>query len=133
MSNEKCDRCGIIGSDRRTLWMACFYAMDELGVPFKEQALYDGIAHETLGPRHFFTLRVCKGCRGDWLQAIRTWFRAPPSDNARYNNDEGTDPKDDLPALLAQAEKLRTDLHALSQRAEVYTTALRDALAERED
>ena len=49
------------GMDLRTLRMACFYAMDELKVPF------------TKGDREF-TLRVCKPCRADWLRAIEDWF-----------------------------------------------------------
>lgn len=37
MSEETCVRCGDVGEDRRTLRMACFYAMDELNVPFTEE------------------------------------------------------------------------------------------------
>ena len=37
---EACQRCGEIGEDRRTLWMACFYAMGELGLPFEERTLF---------------------------------------------------------------------------------------------
>jgi hypothetical protein len=36
---ERCMRCGEEGEDRRTLWMACFYEMKELGIPFMEQFL----------------------------------------------------------------------------------------------
>lgn len=25
-------------------------------------------------PRHFYTMRVCKGCRSSWMWAIRQWF-----------------------------------------------------------
>jgi hypothetical protein len=32
--SERYVRCGEEGEDRRTLRMACFYAMDELNVPF---------------------------------------------------------------------------------------------------
>ena len=39
--SEKCDRCGSVGSDRRTLLMRCFYAMEELGVPFGREVLLD--------------------------------------------------------------------------------------------
>lgn len=37
---EKCVRCGEVGEDRRTLRMACFYAMEELAVPFEKQQLF---------------------------------------------------------------------------------------------
>jgi hypothetical protein len=45
--------------------MACFYDMDELEIPFKE-AKCDG--------RKFFTLRVCKDCRADWMRTIQYWW-----------------------------------------------------------
>lgn len=99
---EKCARCGEEGYDRRTLWMACFYAMQELGVPFEEATLFaanleelepakDATKIEAFGqsftiapgrvrcsgelePRKLFTIRVCKDCRADWLTAIKRWF-----------------------------------------------------------
>lgn len=98
--SEQCQRCGSVGQDRRTLWMACFYRMDELGLPFKELAI-DGQFREKIGEtglggfkttipewgepqgqvqtHPFFTLRVCKRCRAEWMQAIADWFRASPA------------------------------------------------------
>lgn len=95
---EQCQRCGEVGEDRRTLWMACFYAMDELDVPFQQVELNGARLCEQVGTReicigpvptfaeptgapfnpHFFTLRVCKSCRGSWLAAIRDWFHDRP-------------------------------------------------------
>ena len=84
--------------------MACFYAMHEMeDVPFTRVSLRGGTSHEYLGEkrfpndgilaghtypefdehgtkcpdRSFYTLRVCKRCRGDWMQAIRKWFVTP--------------------------------------------------------
>ena len=70
--SEKCQRCGEDGDDRRTLWMACLYQMDELDLPFKEV--------RTVGcdARDFYTLKVCKSCRADWMIAIQTWFNNKP-------------------------------------------------------
>lgn len=69
---ETCQRCKETDEDRRTLWMACFYEMNELGIPFEQI----GLSH--LGSlRHFYTLRVCKTCRADWMQAIQQWFNTP--------------------------------------------------------
>lgn len=105
--DEVCQRCGEAGEDRRTLWMACFYAMNEMKeVPFKEHLRRGGTLHERTGSREwrlsegpgatplrlpeyadngaeardqaFFTLRVCKGCRADWMGAIKEWFTATP-------------------------------------------------------
>jgi hypothetical protein len=78
--------------------MACFYAMEEIGIPFQQVSIHGAVC-EKIGeellptiqtrtsqfcdpgdrePRHnpFFTLRVCKRCRADWLTAIRDWFGA---------------------------------------------------------
>lgn len=102
---EYCDRCKEdLEGDGRTLWMSCFYAMNELNVPFKENMLFsvsdeaqleqvkepgiitlpDGkkitlssgqyTTSHPLRPLGMFTLRVCKECRGEWLGAIETWF-----------------------------------------------------------
>ena len=66
---DKCQRCGDIGEDRRTLWMACFYEMMELGIPFEKTEKDDG---------RFYTLLVCKDCRADWMSAIKEWFYTKP-------------------------------------------------------
>lgn len=99
--SEKCDRCGNEGADRRTLWMRCFYAMEELDVPFSRAAIHGQYCElrdtktESFGgykfnipifaePNgeatnvQFYTLRVCKRCRGEWMVAIRAWFHAVP-------------------------------------------------------
>jgi len=91
---DRCARCGEIGEDRRTLWMACFYAMHELDVPFEET----GIITVESGPKSegditgtqldfpsgkafvthnksFYTLSVCKDCRAEWMTAIEEWFK----------------------------------------------------------
>ena len=106
MSNdEACQRCGRVGTDRRTLWHACFYAMEELPVPFEEVALQGHMLRkvgqkeltawsmpghpmmapvwedvpDTEGARWpFYRLRVCKSCRSDWLTAIAAWFTQKP-------------------------------------------------------
>lgn len=98
--SEKCERCGEVGEDRRTLWMACLYEMMELSVPFKLSAI-KGVYQEHVGTERleslgtdvplfetmpgederqyrFYNLRVCKSCRADWMQAIAHWFRTKP-------------------------------------------------------
>ena len=108
--DEKCERCGEYGEDRRTLWMACFYDMMELGIPLNQQILLDakpedieivreaskielpngskisiGDAEVTckgnLSPRSFYTMRVCKDCRAAWLEIIQRWFKFPQAKN----------------------------------------------------
>ena len=104
---ETCQRCGEKGEDRRTLWMSCFYAMEELGLPFEQRKLmgklYPMVGTEELKflgrddpnfPPHtipkyadepngaferaIYSLRVCKSCRGDWMAAIKFWFNTAP-------------------------------------------------------
>lgn len=99
---DACVRCGDAGPDLRTLKMACFYSMEEMKLPF-ESAIYfdadvkditlvkDGQSIELEGkrvaltagtvrcsgdmhPQKFYTLRVCKDCRADWMSYIKAWF-----------------------------------------------------------
>ena len=101
--SEPCKRCGEVDDDRRTLWMACFYDMTELGLPLEQVAYKDALYAKKIGTRKesmlgmkvaiyetqgdskrveraFYTMRVCKNCRADWLEAIRAWFNAKPTD-----------------------------------------------------
>jgi hypothetical protein len=88
---EKCVRCQEVDEDRRTLWMACCYEMDELEIPLDKQTLFSAnledteLAKVTIGsvtvtckgeltPRVLYTLRVCKKCRSEWMSAIQHWF-----------------------------------------------------------
>lgn len=68
--SESCQRCRKESEDLRTLWMSCFYAMEELPIPF-------AMVETSALPRHFYTLRVCKDCRAEWMRAIQAWFEAP--------------------------------------------------------
>lgn len=87
--------------------MACFYAMDELGVHLEQveiqngryakqvgtkrvelgghfvgnAAIFEASEHDPVS-RKFFTMRVCKDCRADWMAAIQQWFREGPPDRA---------------------------------------------------
>lgn len=68
MSDEKCIKCGNTEGDLRTLRMWCLYEMNELGLPFSK---------EKFERMEFYTLRVCKRCRADWMKAIKDWFNTP--------------------------------------------------------
>ena len=50
---ERCVRCGDVGEDRRTLRMSCFYAMDEMNVPFSEEKVV-GKIHERIGTKEMW-------------------------------------------------------------------------------
>ena len=68
---DQCQKCGVVDEDVRTLWHSCFYAMEELGIPFSEKTIIE--KHESV-KQTFYTLRVCKDCRADWMNAIKSWF-----------------------------------------------------------
>lgn len=73
MSNEICQKCGVDAEgDIRTLYMFCTYEMNELGLPFSKKKLLMEV-----GARDFYTLKVCKQCRSDWMKAIKEWFETP--------------------------------------------------------
>jgi hypothetical protein len=78
--SEKCMRCNEEGEDRRTLWMACLYEMMELELPFEREILIEEIVPDFSNKkREFFTLRVCKDCRADWMKTIKSWFDRIPA------------------------------------------------------
>lgn len=99
MTDERCQRCGDMGQDRRNLWMACGYAMEEMDIPFKRLSVHGQVFYPTgmkdvssfmvpVWPEpdpdveshlhQYYKLRVCKDCRADWMRAIRDWFNSVP-------------------------------------------------------
>lgn len=77
---KACQKCKEEGDDLRTLWMSCFYNMNELNIPFTKEIIIEGGIHDAHPNTHhnFFTLRVCKDCRADWMAMIRAWWNMPP-------------------------------------------------------
>ena len=94
---EQCQRCGKVGYDRRTLWMACFYAMEELEMPLEQVQITGHLMPQMRSKKlaifnvtvpifdepdrskpcnnwRFYRLRVCKRCRAEWMTAIADWF-----------------------------------------------------------
>ena len=73
---ETCQRCNEETDEIRSLWMSCLYAMDELKVPFKKRAVIVPTTETDCLEKDFFTLRVCKECRSDWMTSIEAWFKS---------------------------------------------------------
>ena len=119
---EECARCKRVGQDRRTLWMACMYSMEELSVPFEPCAIngqylkktgskylpawdqyvpiYENPDDKGEPYRHqFYTLRVCKDCRADWMGAIKQWFSERP---------DAEDEEANIPVRIRGATKMIT-------------------------
>jgi hypothetical protein len=64
--DDGCMRCDMsMDGEGRTLFMACTYAMEEFDVPYSVTEV---------GDRKFYTLKVCKNCRGEWMHSIEKWF-----------------------------------------------------------
>lgn len=73
MTQPTCIRCGDAEDDHRTLLMACYYDMNELGIPF-EWVMLRRLDETSGNGQLLYTLRVCKNCRGSWMAAIKDWF-----------------------------------------------------------
>lgn len=134
---ETCQRCNEEENDRRTLWMACFYDMGELRLPFELLAVR-GKVHRHTGeepieilppltrpvfeeipdaPEHlyrFHTLRVCKGCRAEWMKAIKLWFN---SENERESEDEITEGASYVRDFGATRKMTQDEIDAYKSRA----------------
>jgi len=79
---EKCQRCGEVGQDMRTLLLSCLYDLGELDIPFDIVYLQSmGIAVK----HRIYTLRICKGCRAEWLQSVKQWFNTSRAENLDSN------------------------------------------------
>lgn len=153
---DKCERCGVLGQDRRTLWMACLYEMRELGVPFKLVA-FRGAILETSNEKEkmpwgevdkftntyrshdedydkqlypFYTLRVCKGCRSEWMKTIQKWFRDPISETVKWN-DDGEHSPEEISVLLSKVEALRVETLTVQQQINDTLITLREEYEKR--
>ena len=76
---EQCEKCLEYDEDRRTLRMECFYDMGELRIPLDKQSM-KYIDHDD--EVAFYTIRVCKRCRADWMLSIQKWFQEKPFDES---------------------------------------------------
>ena len=95
MEDHKCQKCGEIVDDIRTLYMACWYDMSELKLPFRTsrvvgeelnqigEKVFDNSVPLFSSPKEkenfdeiFSKLSVCKSCRAGWMSAIKDWFNS---------------------------------------------------------
>lgn len=60
-NSDLCMFCGAVGSDKRSLVIACFYDVKEVAPEFLER------------PDNRFYARICKACRGSFLGYLRKW------------------------------------------------------------
>ena len=90
LDGDACMLCDAYGNDKRNWYSSCFYAIDE-SVP------------EALDLEKGFYLRICKSCRGRYLQLLREWrdecvsLRGQPKDHDGYLETETIEPERNIP------------------------------------
>lgn len=62
VAGERCQVCGEVGEDRRTLKLRYFYDLAEYGLDLDPD-------------EHFYNVRTCKDCRADFLTMLVIWAR----------------------------------------------------------
>ena len=65
-----CMICGAYGADKRSFWLSCFYAVNEV-VPEVIDTFDVPDMPERM--RGFYYLRICKVCRGNMLGKLKEW------------------------------------------------------------
>jgi hypothetical protein len=68
MDFDSCQLCGAHGADKRTIFIDCLYVVSE-AVP--EAIDIHNLAHDF--HKSGYLLRVCKKCRGSFLQHLGQW------------------------------------------------------------
>lgn len=82
---DECMLCDAHGADKRSLFMSCFYDLQEAIPEFLDLSGIDG----EIGKRGWY-LRICKSCRARLLGHIRAWgneckaLRDIPKDHDGY-------------------------------------------------
>lgn len=82
---DLCMLCGARGPDKRSLFLSCFYDINEL-IP-EAIDLYK-CPDESLQGRGFY-MRICKACRGDLLSRLGEWRDARLALRSELKNHDG--------------------------------------------
>lgn len=99
LDTNLCQLCHAFGEDKRSLFISCFYAVHEV--------LPEAIdLRETSRKENGYMLRICKACRGSFLDMLGKWrekqiyLRSMPKDHDG-NIEEG--PLQDIPVRVQGA------------------------------
>lgn len=65
--HDLCQCCHAYGSDKRSLFVACFYQIDEMIPEFID-------LHNTDSPQRGYYMRICKTCRARFLRHLEQWY-----------------------------------------------------------
>lgn len=88
LDKDECQLCGAHGADKRSLFISCFYAVQEV-IP----EVIDLADVDNLNDRGYY-LRICKSCRARLLAHLRQWrqecvsLRELPKDHDGYVDDD---------------------------------------------
>ena len=97
--SDLCMLCHAWGSDKRSLFVSCFYQIKEIVPEFIELSLVEGME------KRGYYLRICKTCRGRFLGHLRDWAeecitrRDIPKDHDGYELC-GYDPIQNIPVRI---------------------------------
>jgi hypothetical protein len=70
LDRDECQLCLAHGSDKRSLFIRCMYAIHEV-VP--EAIVMQGVLEPSDPRRDHYYLNICKACRGRLLNHLRIW------------------------------------------------------------
>ncbi len=73
LDSDLCMCCHAYGSDKRSLWVDCFYEVREV-VP--EAIEISGVDPKPGSHQSGYYLRICKACRGRFLSMMGEWWKA---------------------------------------------------------
>ena len=88
LDGDTCQLCDARGADKRSLFLSCFYAIQEVLPEAIDMRWIDG--YEERG----YFLRICKSCRARLLGHLRQWreecvaLRELPKDHDGYADEE---------------------------------------------
>ena len=127
-TDHRCQRCDIQDQDLRTLRMSCGYDMQELQLPFELMPFRNTPSVE--GHRKyttFYTLRVCKTCRADWMDTIGIWFRSP---STKLETGTGVFVRDRGTARELTTEEIAATVHQIMDEVGGYRVVIQDKCEE---
>lgn len=108
--DDLCMCCHAYGEDKRSLWIDCFYAVDEV-IP--EAINISGVDPSPTNHQRGYYLRICKSCRARFLGMMDTWWKDGVARRDIPKDHDGdieceTDPDRNIPVRIHGAVAMLT-------------------------